>query len=81
MYFSPGSTLTSFVVPDSFVNVVPLCIIFHSLLHKCCIVQIISQREEHFLTFQLLRKRYRYTEGGIYNNERPLNSDFSAEES
>lgn len=37
--------------------------------------------EEHFPTFQLLRKSYQYTELGIYNNEKHLNSKFSAEES
>jgi len=73
--------LMSFVVPDSFGNVVLLCVISHSLWHKCCMVWMVSQREEHLPTFQLLRKRYQYTEGGICNNERRLNSDFSAEDS
>lgn len=80
MYFSSASTLMSFVVPDYFVNGVLLCNIFHSLWHKCCMIQMISQREEHFPTFQLLRKRYQYTEGGPCNNVRPLNSNFLAEE-
>lgn len=54
------SMLTSFVVPDSSINVFPLsssllCAIFHFLWHKNYTVQTFSQREL-FPTFHLLRK-------------------------